>query len=134
MIKVLNSITHDFLKDKIGVYDAGIDIMLAKTKVYNVLVDDISNQAASILKQDMLSIGGDVAVNADVVRYKIGSNACLIIGTKKHFNLLTKKLEKQPFGLKNISVDINQAIRNYEKTDYPLKLRDDRIIDLSDTK
>jgi dihydropteroate synthase len=114
MIKIVENINSDFLKNKIGVYDEGINIMLDKTKIYNVLVSEISNQAASILKQDMLSIGGDVAVNADVVRYKTGINSCLIIGTKKHFKLLIKKLEKQPFGLQNIGIEIDNVISNYE--------------------
>ena len=134
MIKIISNITADFLKNKIGVYDEGIDIMLHKTKVYNIFLGDISNQAASILKQDMLSIGGDVAVNADVVRYKTGNNSCLVIGTKKHFRLLNDKLKKQPFGLQNIANEIEQVLLNCEHNNYSLKLKSDRILDLSDTK
>ncbi|MDR0676800.1 MAG: hypothetical protein LBF97_07175, partial [Elusimicrobiota bacterium] len=95
MIKILDFSSKSeneiisFLNDKIKVHMNGISILKNKIRNYNIYVDRISNKAANILKQDMLSIGGDIAVHSDVVRYKDGNNinSCLIIGTKKQILL-----------------------------------------------
>lgn len=120
MIKIidLNSKTNseiiEFLSKKINVHNLGTQILTDKIKSYNIFIDEISNQAANILKQDMLSIGGDIAVHTDVVLYKPGINSCLIIGTKKQIKKLIEKMKTQPFGLKNIALDIEKKISNYE--------------------
>ena len=104
-----------FLKEKIGAYDEGAKIMAPKTEILNVFVKDVKNQAAAILKQDILSIGGDAAIHADVVRFEKGVSDVLLMATLSQLNRLTKKLKIQPYGLENISEEIDKVLINYFK-------------------
>ncbi|MCK4534016.1 MAG: hypothetical protein KAT81_00715, partial [Syntrophobacterales bacterium] len=47
---------------RVGVDLPGIDAMLPKMENINLLLEGIECKIANILKQEMLSIGGDVAV------------------------------------------------------------------------
>ena len=123
---------RDFLKEKIGVYDEGIDIMAPKTEVLNVYVPEILNQAAAILKQDMLSIGGDVAVTKDVVRFEKGNNSALIIGNEAQIIRLVNKLKLQPYGLKEISKNIEDTLKNYSKDSFKIELQGSKVLECKD--
>ena len=59
--------------------------------------------AANILKQDALSIGADLAVPTGVIVAKKDRVDAILIGTTKHFEVLSRKELAQPFGLKRFS-------------------------------
>jgi len=47
---------------------------------------------------------------------------CLLIGSLSQFNRLTQKLNKQPFGLNELSRDISTTLDNYQKDKFLLKI------------
>ncbi|MCP4482519.1 MAG: dihydropteroate synthase [bacterium] len=104
-----------FLKEKLGVYSGGVQIMAPKTEIFNIFLKDIKNQAAAIIKQDILALGGDAAIHADVVRFKEGKNDVLLMARIVELKLLIKKLKAQPYGLQSIAVDLAEALANYLK-------------------
>jgi dihydropteroate synthase len=61
-----------------------------------ILIRGIRLFAANIIKQSMLSIGGDAAVHRSVINGKIESSDCIIMGDLRHYKLLIQKLENQP--------------------------------------
>ncbi len=134
MMKILTSLDRKFLRDKIRVYDEGAEIMLAKTQVFNIYIDELDNRAANILKQDALSLGGDLAVHADVVRFLPGKNACVLMATKKQIFGIIQKSKIQPFGLKELGEELALTIANYESKNYVLELASGQVLGLSSTK
>ena len=80
----------------IGVDPHSVDILLAKTVQRFLLLTGVRPYMANILKQTMLSIGGDVAVHRDVISGKIERSNCLIIGDLRHYRRLLEKLNHQP--------------------------------------
>lgn len=93
----------------------GIKIMLPKAVNYLVRLNSLSNIAANILKQEMLSLGGDVALPKGVLTGKIKKTDCVLIGNLSQFRRLNAKLKLQPFGLNKLAGDLSALITNYEK-------------------
>ncbi|MFO7872747.1 MAG: hypothetical protein R6U26_03900, partial [Candidatus Undinarchaeales archaeon] len=71
------------MMQELGVYKEGIEIMLDKTKFRLLKIESVRSAVANILKQEMLSAGGDVAVSPGTVNCKIEETDVLIMGTLK---------------------------------------------------
>ncbi len=100
----------------------GIKIMLPKAQNYLLKVNALSNISANILKQEMLSLGGDCAVARGALTGKVKKTDCLIMGNLSQLNRLSDKLNKQPFGLDKVACDLTSAIKNYQKDNLELVL------------
>ncbi|MDD2689031.1 MAG: dihydropteroate synthase [Candidatus Omnitrophica bacterium] len=99
----------------------GIKIMLPKADTYLIKMNSISNITANILKQEMLSLGGDVAIARDALTGKTKNTDCLIIGNLSQLTRLNHKLNKQPFGLNRLGQDLFRGIRNYQRNGFILE-------------
>lgn len=99
----------------IRVSPGGIDIMERKAVFRVVRITGIDVRAANILKQEMLSRGGEVATSREV--YELGSAKadCLVMGTFAQFERLLPKLRAQPFGLRGLADSLQAALTNYDR-------------------
>jgi dihydropteroate synthase len=92
----------------------GIHLMTNKALFRVVRVSGLDVRAANILKQEMLSRGGEVATSREVYQLGGGDADCLIMGTLTQFERLLPKLKQQPFGLRSLADSIEAALRNYD--------------------
>lgn len=104
----------------------GVEIMQPKADNFLIKINSVSSIAANILKQEMLSLGGDAAVSRDVLTGKVKNTDCLLIGNLCQFNRLNEKLNIQPFGLSRLAKELSDGIDNYQKDSF--------ILDFSGTK
>jgi dihydropteroate synthase len=93
----------------------GVEIMRHKAVHRVVKVSGIDVRAASIMKQEMLSKGGEVAAPWALYKLEPGKTDIVVMGTHRQFEDLLEKLKKQPFGLKKIGEEIRQTLSNYER-------------------
>jgi dihydropteroate synthase len=121
IINISNSAQAIAIFMKIGVDPYGIDAMTPKTVNLNILLEQQPCKIANIIKQEMLSIGGDAAVARGSVACSITKSDILIIGTAKQVAALARKIEKQPFGLNVIAKDIQELLINIDQREYILK-------------
>ncbi len=105
---------------RIGVDPYGIEAMRPKMSYLKVLLEGIECKVANILKQEMLSIGGDVAVSRGSVGCSIEKTDALIMGTEKQICALVGKIALQPFGLKKISLELKELLNNMARTRFQL--------------
>ncbi|HZW82709.1 MAG TPA: dihydropteroate synthase [Candidatus Deferrimicrobium sp.] len=98
---------------KIGADPGGINVMIPKALHKVIKVENVAVQAAQILKQEMLSKGGEVAVHKGVIGCSIDRCDVVLMGTKRQYNLLCAKLKAQPFMLKEIGQSILKCLENY---------------------
>ncbi len=91
------------LFDTIGADKTGSQILSKKSKLHTLYIKDLHVGAANILKQDALSIGADLAVPVGTILAKEKYVDAVLIGTTKHFEILSKKELAQPFGLKDLA-------------------------------
>jgi dihydropteroate synthase len=106
---------------KIGVDPYGIDAMVSKTININILLEDQPCKIANIIKQEMLSVGGDAAVARGSVSCSVPVSDILIMGTLKQISALVIKFEKQPFGLNLIARNLSEILKNIGQNEYILK-------------
>ena len=104
---------------ELGCDVGGINILSKKTKLNTVYIKNMHVGAANILKQDALSIGADLAVPNGVIVARDKYVDAVLIGTTKHFEILSKKELAQPFGLKELA----KSLKNYiNETNYKTKI------------
>jgi dihydropteroate synthase len=97
---------------RIGVCRGGIDAMEGKARTLVIKVADASVPAAHVLKQQMLSLGGDAAVAKDVVTHAVDATDVLIMGTVNQLRDLTRKLSWQPFDLPDLGERISALLES----------------------
>ncbi len=119
---------EDELK-KVGVDWPGVEAMLPKMETVNLLLKGIECRVANILKQEMLSIGGDVAVARESVACSIDRTDAILIGTIKQMRRLADKLAPQPFRLKEVSGNIRRILANISRDRFILRTPN-RVIEL----
>lgn len=121
IINIKDSVEAVAIFRKIGVDPYGIAAMKSKTLNLNILIDNQPCKIANIIKQEMLSLGGDAAVARESVACRIYSSSILLMGTIKQLSAMAKKIENQPFGLNKLGQEILEIISNLEKTEYRWK-------------
>ena len=93
---------------KIGADAVGQNIMVNKIFTFVLKVKGIDIKAANILKQEMLSRGGDVVTSRETLYGAEGRTDIIILGTRKSIKSLIEKIKVQPFanlsGLEEIIV------------------------------
>ncbi|MFH0941385.1 MAG: dihydropteroate synthase [Candidatus Omnitrophota bacterium] len=108
-----DSLKQEF--NRIGVDWRGSSIMVPKGFTRIVKISRLPSFLANILKQEMLSIGGDVALSRDSITGKDKNTDCLILGNTAQISSFSEKLKKQPFGLSLIGRQIKAAMANFER-------------------
>ena len=88
---------------KMGVDPVGIEMMEGKSRHHLIRLDDVDLKAALILKQDMLSLGGEAALCRGAAGLNVRETPVLLMGTLKQIRALVSKLEGQPFKLAELS-------------------------------
>ena len=91
---------------KIGCDSKSINIMAPKSISKIIKLRDILLQDAVIIKQDVLSIGGEAAIPKDAYKLMEKKADILIIGTIKQLNELVEKLNRHYPRLKRISNEL----------------------------
>jgi len=109
--KLSNSIDlHHELKS-LGVDSGGVSILEDKGTSHLIRIRDLHVGAANILKQDALSIGADLAVPRGTVTASVPRVDVLLIATERQLQQLAKKEKAQPFGLKQLSIELESFCR-----------------------
>ncbi|MDD5669356.1 MAG: dihydropteroate synthase [Candidatus Omnitrophica bacterium] len=114
--KELRAVFHELKVDP-----CGIDIMLLKALPRLIRLNGITCIAATILKQEMLSLGGDAALPRAVLTGKVKKTDCILIGTVSQFLRLREKLQKQPFGLNKIGDELSRLIAHSRESSFKLR-------------
>ncbi|UCE17857.1 MAG: dihydropteroate synthase [Gemmatimonadota bacterium] len=113
---------------RIGVDDYSLDIMAPKALGGSIKLKKVSSPAANILKQEMLSLGGDAAVARDVITGKAKTSDVLLMGTLRQFKSLVGKISRQPFGLTDIAQHLQEFLPSMENpSPFPLTCRNHNL-------
>jgi len=108
----------------IGVEPVSVDIMGPKAVHLNLLIEGVRPPVAIIIKESMLAVGADAAINRNVITHKIEKCDVLVMATRKQLRRAVQSLKMQPFGIEELSVEILRAADNFYKQPAPWKLPD----------
>jgi dihydropteroate synthase len=95
MLDMKNVKDSEMAMTSIGATSAGSQVMKKKTIVYNIMLTNITTTEALIIKQEMLSRGGDAALPREAVSHETDSVSLIITGTQLQVERLINKLKHQ---------------------------------------
>ncbi len=108
----------EFLRN-LNVHGGGVSIMAKKMELLYFFIKDLKTPSANILKQDALSIGAELATPSGVITCEKEFYDCLLVGTRKHMEILSRKELAQPFGLKKVAQELQKFLKTKE---YPTQI------------
>ena len=96
---------------RIDVHPIGVQIMALKAVHRLVKFEAVDPKTGNIVKQEMLSSGGDVAVAGTVGKFEEKKTDMIIMGTLAQYIRLVRKLKKQSYGdCLEIAKDIEELL------------------------
>ena len=95
-------------------------ILMAKMRHLNILIKNVECRAANVIKQEMLSVGGDAAVARGTVACSIPATDVILMGTEKQIKKFLSYVQLQPFGLKYLSRKLEDILNKYSKQEQVL--------------
>lgn len=111
----------------VKVHKASEPIFAAKSEIIPFKLVDIRTPAANIIKQEMLAAGGDCAVPAGCVLCATDRVDVVLLGTRKHYDILLRKLRLMPyFGMDKLSAELEALLNSAPRKTV---LADGRVID-----
>jgi len=96
--------------------------MAKKARHYCIQIENLSSPAALILKEEMLSLGGEAAIPAKALTNQEKKCKVIVMGTFQQFLTLAEKLKPQPFKLSGLGLQIVRVIENFERKQFRLEL------------
>lgn len=87
----------DLLWKEINVHPEGARIMSQKAVAKNILIKNVPNVLALVLKQEMLARGGDVAIPKEAIFGGTGKVDVVVMGTFQQLERLVSKLKQMSF-------------------------------------
>jgi dihydropteroate synthase len=125
-LRILTFQSPDGLREemeRIGAHPGGIKIMVPKGLFFGAKLEGVKFAAANILKQEMLSLGGEAALARDIYFGEREVSDVLLLGTQRHYRELIKKLRIQPLkSLVAIASELRQALERYGGAKEPLTI------------
>jgi dihydropteroate synthase len=92
-----------------------VEILAPKMRHLNILIKDVTCKTANIIKQVMLSVGGDAAVARGSVACAVPSTDVILMGTEKQIRKFLLHLKPQPFGLSDLSKQLEELLSAYAR-------------------
>ena len=83
--------------EKVGADPASFSIFLEKSEIIPLKFLDLPSPGANIVKQEILSLGGDAVVHRNVVNCKVERSDIILLGTRKHYKMLVEKLKQMNY-------------------------------------
>lgn len=122
--RVLDIRSRDEIKGemrKVGSTSAGIKIMSRKADQRLIKLENVGTKEANIIKQEMLSAGGDAVTHKGTLDHSVGESDLILLGTIHQYEKLIYKLKIQPFTCKDIAAEIEEVLENYDKRGFVLR-------------
>jgi len=111
----------------IGVSSDGIRLMVPKGLGLAIKIPDLSAPRAMILKEQMLSLGGDAAQSRDVLTDSNSRTHVLLLGSETQFGRLVESLKRQQFGLPALGKQIERLLNNWSNRPSLFTARDKHL-------
>lgn len=95
---------------KIGSDPKSLEIMAPKAVFKIIKLEQVVLQDAIIIKQDMLSIGGEVAIPREAFELQKNPAAILIMGTVTQLRELVEKLQRHYQRIQELSAELTMIL------------------------
>ncbi len=117
----LDEVIHEM--QRIGVDPIGIESMQEKVFHLNLKIEGIDCRLANILKQEMVLLGGDVAMDKRIIDCSVTNSDLILMGTKNQIKALTEGLEDRFSDLQGVAVRIRDCLNTLENPPHTLRCK-----------
>jgi dihydropteroate synthase len=117
----LNEAIHEM--QRIGVDPIGIDSMREKVFHLNLKVEGIDCRLATLLKQEMILLGGDVAMDKRTIDCSVAASDLILMGTPNQIKALIDRLEGRFNGLQGLAIRIRECLKTLENPPHTIRCR-----------
>lgn len=116
---------------KIGADSRSFPYFQNKTETLSVMIPGADFRAANVLKQEILSRGGDAVVHRNAIAGQTDKSDVMLLGTIAQLQSLAFKLEAMPYwGLSAIQAELSALLRSTRRLEWKLSLRRGGALDL----
>ena len=117
----LNEAIHEM--QRIGVDPIGIDSMREKVFHLNLKIEGIDCRLATLLKQEMILLGGDVAVDKRTIDCSVAASDLILMGTPNQIKALIDRLEDRFNSLQGVAIRIRECLKTLENPPHTIRCR-----------
>jgi len=117
----LNEAIHEM--QRIGVDPIGIDSMREKVFHLNLKIEGIDCRLATLLKQEMILLGGDVAMDKRTIDCSVAASDLILMGTPNQIKALIDRLEGRFNGLQGVVIRIRECLKTLENPPHTIRCR-----------
>lgn len=89
----------------------GARYMAGKAGYLNIYAENLRDPGVQVLKESLLSLGGEVVTHHDVLIHKSDRSAVLMMAREDQFKVLVRRLRLQQFGLPRLADEIKELLR-----------------------
>jgi dihydropteroate synthase len=114
----------------LGMHPSGVGILRQKADVLALRISQLPAPAGNILKQQMLSLGGDVALARGAVACKDPTTGAVLLGTRRQVTALLGRLRGQPYGLPALGEEIRSLLLHLRRSRHAALRLGDRTLRL----
>lgn len=107
---------------RMGLDATGTQLMKGKAIHLNLKVEGIPPRTANQLKQEMLALGGDAALDGRGLDCSVREIDAILMGTQEQFERLLLKLGQSP-DLRPLEQSLKETLTNISKTHYSIRCR-----------
>ncbi len=129
VVNITNQQEARLFLGEIGSDPVSYTYMVPKAVHRCIKLKNISAPAANIIKQEMLSRGGEAAIAREAIVDKKSTDV-LLMGTLRQYQLLIDKLKKQPLGLGKLAGEIKNLLDNLETESRIIKLANGKELEM----
>ncbi|MFB0505285.1 MAG: dihydropteroate synthase [Thermodesulfobacteriota bacterium] len=108
---------------RIGVDPLGIESMREKIFHLNLKIQGIDCRLANLLKQEMVILGGDVAMDKRIIDCSVAASDLILMGTQNQIKALTDRLEDRFNGFQGVAVRIRECLKNLESPPHTIRCK-----------
>ncbi len=105
-----------------GVDPHGASIIARKADILVIRVDEVPAPAANIIKQQLLSLGGDAAVHRGAIKGGPDRSSVYLVADRTRMAQVPGKLAEQPFGLGELGAAVERLAARVERLPASLHL------------
>lgn len=113
-MKIVTFSTPADIKEKFTEIDVdwrAVDMMIEKFEFLIIEIPEVRNVEANIIKQEMLVLGGEAAVNRHTISCSVPTTTVLLAGTKKAMRRLIERIRAQQIGkLPQIAAELESLL------------------------
>jgi dihydropteroate synthase len=107
---------------RVGVDATGMKLMMGKALHFNLKVEGVTPRTANLLKQEMLTLGGDAALDERGLDCSAKETDAILMATQKQFERLLLKLDQYP-DLQALGQSLRETLKNVSKAYYSIRCR-----------